>query len=45
MTPTIDEVVRRRLGGGWLNAFGWAFVLLNPITMPTAVVMLVTGRE
>lgn len=31
--------------GVWLNRFAWAFVLLCPVTMPVAVVMLLTGRE
>lgn len=29
----------------WLNIATWAFVLLCPITLPTALMMLWTGRE
>ena len=34
-----------RFGKGWLNWLAWAFLLLNPITAPGAVVALITGRE
>jgi hypothetical protein len=29
----------------WLNRLAWAFLLLNPVTMPTAIIILLTGRE
>ena len=29
----------------WLNRLAWLFVLVNPITLPVALVILLTGRE
>ena len=28
-----------------LNTLAWVFVLVCPITMPVAIIMLITGRE
>lgn len=29
----------------WLNRLTWIFLLTNPITLPTAIVMILTGEE
>lgn len=34
-----DEVVK------WMNRLAWLFLLLNLITLPTALIILLTGRE